>query len=47
MKQHGHENKENDRTIKKFVIVKQILLVSNIGNVPEAVWIIYTLKWGC
>ena len=48
VKQYGYESEENDGSIKKkLVIVKQILLVSTIGNVYEAVWRIYILNWWC
>ena len=48
IKQYGYESEENDGSIKKkLVIVKQILLVSTIGNVYEAVWRIYILNWWC
>ena len=30
---HGHKNKRNDHQIKKFLIIKQILPVSILGNV--------------
>ena len=29
----GHENKGNDHQLKKLLIVEQVLLVSNLGNV--------------
>ena len=37
---------ENDHQLKKPVIVKQILLVSTLGNVYRAVWRICTLMSG-
>ena len=32
---------------KKFLIVKQILLVSTLGNVLRTVWRIYMVMLGC
>ena len=39
--------KGNDRQLKRLLIVKQILLVSTLGNVKRTVWRIYTLMLGC
>ena len=33
--------------LKKFLIVKQILLVSILGNVQRTVWRIWILMLGC
>ena len=38
--------KGNDRQLKRLLIVKQILLVSTLGNVKRTVWRIYTLMLG-
>ena len=39
--------KGNDHQLKRLLIVKQILLVSTLGNVQRAVWRIYALMLGC
>ena len=39
--------KGNDHQLKRLLIVKQILLVSTLGNVKRTVWRIYTLMLGC
>ena len=41
-----HENKGNDHQLKKLLIVKQILLVSTLGNVKITVWRINILILG-
>ena len=33
--------------LKKFLIVKQILLVSTLGNVQRTLWRIWILMLGC
>ena len=33
IKHWGHENKGNDHQVKQLLIIKQILLVSSLGNV--------------
>ena len=38
---------ENNHQINKLVIVKQILLVSTLGNVWRTVWRICILMLGC
>ena len=43
----GQENKGNDHQLKKLLIVKQILLVSTLGNVQSTVWRICILNLGC
>ena len=43
----GHENKGNDHQLKKLLIVKQILLVSTIGNIWGTVWRICIPMLGC
>ena len=40
---NGNENKENDNTVKKIFIVKQILLISTKANVWRTVWKMYKL----
>ena len=42
-----HVNKGNDHQLKKLSIVKQILLVSTLGNVKLTVWRIkiLVLRW--
>ena len=37
IKCRGHDNKGNDHQFKKLLIIKQILLVSTIGNVKRTV----------
>ena len=39
--------KGNDHQLKRLLIVKQILLVSTLGNVKRTVWRIYALMLGC
>ena len=39
--------KGNDHQLKRLLIVKQILLVSTLGNEKRTVWRIYTLMLGC
>ena len=39
--------KGNDHQLKRLLIVKQILLVSTLGNLQRAVWRIYALMLGC
>ena len=41
IKCRGHKNKGNDHQFKKFLIVKQILLVSIIRNVKRTLWRIW------
>ena len=43
----NHVNKGNDHQLKKLSIVKQILLVSTLGNVKLTVWRIkiLVLRW--
>ena len=43
----GHEIKENKHQLKKLLIVKQILLVSTLGNFYKTVWRICILMLGC
>lgn len=42
-----HENIGSDHQLKKFLIVKKILLVSTTVNVERTVWEIFTLMLGC
>ena len=42
----GHENKEKDHQLKKFSIVKKILLDSTLGNVWQTVWRICIMMLG-
>ena len=43
----GREIKGNDHQLKNLLILKQILLVSPLGNVKRAEWRIYILMLGC
>lgn len=43
----GHRNKRNDRQQKKFMIFKQNLFFSIIGNVKKTVWKKYIWMLGC
>ena len=43
----GHRNKRNDPQLKKLLIFKQILLVSNLGNVKRTARRICILMLGC
>ena len=43
----GYENKRSDHQLRKFLIVKQILLVSTLKNVLRTVWRICILTLGC
>ena len=44
IKHEGHENKGIDHQPKKFLIVKQILHVSSLGNVYRTIWKVQR-KW--
>ena len=45
-KHQGRKNNGNDHQLRKFLIVKQILLVSTFRNVLRIVWRIYILMLG-
>ena len=46
IKHEGQENKGRDHQLKKRLIIKQILLVSTLGNVKRTVWTICILMLG-